>query len=115
MIGGGGEQKTLRLVAQYADACNLFARLGASELSIKLDVLKRHCEALGRPFNDIERTALGQVRLGSDGQGAKELIAQCRALAAVGIQHFIFSLANVHEVKPLEVIGREVIPAIAEL
>lgn len=115
MIGGGGEHKTLRLVAQYADACNLFARLGASALSIKLDVLKRHCEALGRPYNDIERTALGQVRLGSDGQGAKELIAQCRALAAVGIQHFIFSLANVHEVKPLEVIGREVIPAVAEL
>jgi F420-dependent oxidoreductase-like protein len=115
LIGGDGETKTLRLVAQYADACNLFASRGPAVLRAKLDVLRRHCEALGRPFDDIERTALGSVRLGSDGQGTAELIAECRALAEVGIQHFIFSLANVHEVKPLEVIGREVIPAVAEL
>ncbi len=49
MIGGGGEQKTLRMVAQYADACNLFARMGADVLRQKLDILRGHCEAVGRP------------------------------------------------------------------
>ena len=63
MIGGGGEQKTLRLVAQYADACNLFARMGGDVIRQKLDVLRGHCEAVGRPYDEIERTALGTVRL----------------------------------------------------
>ncbi|MEZ4518851.1 MAG: LLM class flavin-dependent oxidoreductase [Chloroflexota bacterium] len=67
MIGGMGEKKTLRLVAQYADACNLYARAGASLLQHKLDVLRGHCEDVGRPFEDIELTALGTIHL-ADGQ-----------------------------------------------
>jgi len=114
LVGGGGEQKTLRLAAQYGDACNLFARLGTEALRHKFDVLARHCEALGRPYDDVERTALGPARLGSDGQGTGELIERCRELAAAGVQQYIFSLPNVHEVTPLEVIGREVVPAVAE-
>jgi F420-dependent oxidoreductase-like protein len=114
LIGGGGEQKTLRLVAQYGDACNLFAFMGNEEIARKLDVLKRHCEEVGRSYEEIERTALGQIKLGTGGMSAAELIATCRSLADVGIQHFIFSLANDYELAPLEVIGREVIPAVAE-
>ena len=114
LIGGGGEKKTLRLVAQYADACNLFAYGGPAELTRKLDVLKRHCEAVGRPYDEIERTALRQIQIGAGGMSASDLIALCRQLAGAGIQHFIFSMANVHEITPLEVIGREVIPAVAE-
>src|SRR5438093_3451630 len=63
LIGGGGEQKTLRLVAQYADACNLFARMGVDVLRQQLDVLRGHCEAVGRPYEELERTALDTVNL----------------------------------------------------
>jgi F420-dependent oxidoreductase-like protein len=112
LIGGGGEKKTLRLVAQYADACNLFAFGGPAEVARKLDVLKEHCAALGRPYDEIERTALGRV---SSETSASDLLATCRALAEAGIQHFIFSLDNVHDLAPIERIGRAVIPAVAEL
>jgi F420-dependent oxidoreductase-like protein len=115
MIGGGGEQKTLRLVAQYADACNLFARMGTGVVQQKLDVLKAHCEAVGRPYDDIERTALGTVRLALGADTAAGVVEQCRALAALGIQHVIFNMPNVHELAPLETFGREIIPALADL
>ncbi len=113
LIGGAGEKKTLRLVAQYADACNLFAFAGPQAIHQKLEVLRRHCDDVGRPYDEIERTALGMVNLTPGGMTPADLIATCRALADVGIQHFIFSLPNVYEVTPLEVIGREVIPAVA--
>jgi F420-dependent oxidoreductase-like protein len=114
MIGGGGEQKTLRLVAQYADACNLFARLGNTIIRQKLEVLRRHCEAVGRPYDAIERTSLATVQLGAGGVTAADVIAICRELAYLGIQHAIFNMPNVHELAPLEVFGREIIPAVAE-
>jgi F420-dependent oxidoreductase-like protein len=113
LIGGMGEKKTLRLVAQYGDACNLFARMGADTVRHKLDVLKRHCDEVGRPYDDIERTVLDVVNIGPGGQTASDVIATCRTLADLGVQHFIFSMPNVHEIKPLEIIGREVIPAVA--
>lgn len=115
MIGGGGEQKTLRLVAQYADACNLFVRMGADVLRQKLAVLRGHCEAIGRPYEAIEKTALGTVHLAAGGETASDVIAQCRELAGLGFQHIIFNMPNVHELTPLEIFGREIIPAVAEL
>ena len=66
MIGGGGEKKTLRLVAQYADACNLFEQLGPELLRKKLDVLRRHCDAERRDYAAIERTTLGTAWLRLD-------------------------------------------------
>jgi F420-dependent oxidoreductase-like protein len=115
MVGGGGEQKTLRLVAQYADACNLFARMGEDVLRQKLDVLREHCEAVGRSYDAIERTALNTVRLASDGDTPASVIAQCRGLAKLGFQQIIFNMPNVAELAPLETFGREIIPAVAEL
>jgi F420-dependent oxidoreductase-like protein len=115
MIGGGGEQKTLRLVAQYADACNLFARMGNDVLRQKLDVLRGHCEAVGRPYEQIERTALATVQLGPGAETAADVIALCRSLGEVGIQHAIFNMPNVHDLAPLEIFGREIIPAVADL
>jgi F420-dependent oxidoreductase-like protein len=56
LIGGGGERKTLRLVARYADACNFFG--GPEEVAQKVDVLRRHCDAVGRDPNEIEVTAM---------------------------------------------------------
>ncbi|WP_420630453.1 LLM class F420-dependent oxidoreductase [Candidatus Leptofilum sp.] len=114
LIGGAGEKKTLRLVAQYADACNLFAFMGNDELARKLDVLKRHCDDVGRDYAEIEKTALGFVMLGEGGSSPAELIETCRGLANAGIETFIFSMGNVHDITPIETIGREVIPAVAE-
>ncbi|NTV99717.1 MAG: LLM class F420-dependent oxidoreductase [Oscillochloris sp.] len=114
MIGGTGEQKTLRMVAQYADACNLFSRMGEEVLRHKLDVLKDHCERLGRPYEEIEITTLSTAFIPGL-QSANEIIAHCRSLAALGVQHAIFNMPNVHEPASLEIFAREVIPAAAEL
>jgi len=114
LIGGGGEKKTLHLVAQYADACNLFAYDGVVPIRRKLEVLKQHCEAVGRPYEAIERTALGTLNVVTRRGGVKRAIAACRELASAGIQHLILAVPDVHEIEPLEVIGREVIPAVAE-
>jgi F420-dependent oxidoreductase-like protein len=115
LIGGGGEKKTLRLVAQYADACNLFAFTGPDEIAHKLDVLKRHCDDIGRDYDEIERTALGMVHLTPDKMSTSDVIGMCQGLADLGIQHFIFSMPNGYEITPIEAIGREVIPAVADL
>ena len=115
LIGGGGEKKTLRFVAQYGDACNLFAYGGLDQLGHKLDVLKSHCDAVGRDYADIERTALGMVRFGPGGMSPPDLIGFCRGLASLGFQQYIVSIPNVHEIEPLELIGREVIDEIAGL
>lgn len=114
MIGGMGEKKTLRLVAQYADACNLFLRVGYDVLEHKLDVLKQHCEDVGRPYGEIERTTLGTVHLAPGEMTADDVIQTCRRLADLGIQHAIFNMPNVHEIRPLEIFGNEIIPVVSE-
>ena len=115
MIGGTGERKTLRLVAQYADACNLFAYGGPDVIRHKLGVLRRHCEDVGRDYEEIERTALGTVSLSADGMSEDEVIGFCQELNEAGIQHIIFNMPNVHEITPLEAFGERIIPAVAEL
>lgn len=115
MIGGSGEKKTLRLVAQYADACNLFAYGGPETIRHKLDVLRGHCEDVGRDYEEIEKTALGTANLSADGMTADDVIGHCRELNGAGIQHLIFNMPNVHEIKPLETFGEEVIPAVKDL
>jgi F420-dependent oxidoreductase-like protein len=112
MIGGMGERKTLRLVAQYADACNLFARTGLDTLRHKLDVLREHCADLGRDYDTIEKTALDSVYLASGHDTAAGVIARCRELAGLGISHAIFNMPNVHDIAPLETFARDIIPAV---
>jgi F420-dependent oxidoreductase-like protein len=113
MVGGEGERKTLRLAARYGDACNLFWGRGMEALRHKLDVLKRHCDDLGRSYDEIEKTALGTIHLAQGQSGAREVTDLCRRLAAEGIQHVIFNMPNVHEIDPLRVFGREIIPEVA--
>ena len=115
MVGGMGERKTLRLVARYADACNLFAFAGADKIRQKLDILRGHCEEVGRSYEEIEKTALGTVNLAPDGMSAGEVIEHCRELNDAGIQHLIFNMPDVHELTPLETFGEGIIPAVAEL
>jgi F420-dependent oxidoreductase-like protein len=70
LIGGGGEKKTLRLVAQYADACNLFdLGLGPDGIPRKLEILREHCDDLGRDYGQIEKTCLARLSLSKDGRG----------------------------------------------
>jgi F420-dependent oxidoreductase-like protein len=114
LIGGGGEQKTLRLVAQYADACNFFP-MPHDALTHKLDVLKMHCEAVGRDYDRIERTLLVPLNR-PGGLVIPEIIDSCRQWADLGIQHIILSdPPDIEKITPLEVIGRELIPVVAEL
>ena len=114
MIGGMGEQKTLRLVAKYANACNLFMGAGLDVAKDKLAILQQHCQDVGRPYDDIERTSLGTVHLAPGKMTADEVINTCRELAGVGIQHAIFNMPNVHEITPLETFAQEIIPVVAE-
>jgi alkanesulfonate monooxygenase SsuD/methylene tetrahydromethanopterin reductase-like flavin-dependent oxidoreductase (luciferase family) len=115
LIGGMGEKKTLRLVAVYANACNLFLRGGVETVRAKLDVLKKHCVEVDRDYNEIEKTTLGTVHLATGQMNPQDVIKQCRALAKIGIQHAIFNMPNVSEIKPLETFAREIIPELASL
>ena len=119
MIGGGGERKTLRLVARYADACNLFANEGPEPVRHRLDVLRRHCEAEGRDYDAIEKTVNTRLLVTRDGaaggQTPAEAVARFRDLRELGVTWVSCSIPNVHEEGSLERIGREVVPAIAEL
>jgi F420-dependent oxidoreductase-like protein len=114
LIGGAGEKKTLRMVAQYADACNLFAFLPPEELSRKLAVLRGHCDAFGTDYEAIDKTVLGMVNLGPGGMSPADLIAQCQGLAELGFDSYIFSIVNVQDLEQIETIGRKVIPVVAE-
>ncbi|MFS2291848.1 MAG: LLM class F420-dependent oxidoreductase [Actinomadura sp.] len=85
LVGGGGERKTLRLVAKYADACNLF---DGPELPRKLEVLREHCEREGRDYAEIEKTSLGRF----DGTpSVDEVVDAAGRLAESGVDHAIFT------------------------
>jgi len=108
LIGGGGERKTLRLVAQYADACNLFTRYPRRDLARKLTKLRRFCEEAGRSFDAIDRTCLGQwdpVR-----KSPQAIVDELGELAELGFTTAIASLRNVETLKPIEILARDVFP-----
>ena len=112
MIGGSGERKTLRLVARYGQACNLFQ---GPDLARKLDVLRAHCEAEGRDYNDIEKTCYFTFDVGQRGEKAGEVIDRLAGLAEMGFSMAIGAVADVWSLTPLEVIGSKIIPAAAGL
>jgi alkanesulfonate monooxygenase len=110
LVGGGGEQKTLRLVAQYAQACNLFAN---AELPRKLDVLRAHCERLGRPYEEIEKTVLVGLDVGPHGERVDDVLDDLRRLADLGVDVAHGRVEAGHEITPLEVIGEKIVPVVA--
>jgi F420-dependent oxidoreductase-like protein len=111
MIGGGGERKTLRLVAQYADASNVFG--GPTAIHHKYEVLREHCEAIGRDPNEIERSALQSVNLRTESPA--QVVDRFGELGDAGAQHIIFSLANVDDPANLETLGRDVLPQLRDV
>jgi alkanesulfonate monooxygenase len=112
LIGGGGEKKTLRLVAKYAQACNLFA---GPELERKLDVLRGHCADVGRDYDEIEKTVMMPFESGPRGENVDALIEQIGRLARLGISHVHGRLPDVSTITPIELMGERVIPAVDDL
>jgi F420-dependent oxidoreductase-like protein len=112
LIGGGGEKKTLRLVAQYADSCNLFP---GPEVQHKLDVLKQHCEDVGRDYDEIEKTVIYNMDLGEKGSRVGDVVEQMRRFAALGFTVTHGSVRNAYDTSQFEIFQREVLPAVADL
>jgi F420-dependent oxidoreductase-like protein len=117
MVGGGGEKKTLRLVAQYADACNVF---GSPEgIARKYAILDAHCAAVGRDPAEIERSTLQNVRLGPAGsartESPQQVVDRFGELSDAGADHVILELKDVHIPEYLETAGKDIIPALHAL
>jgi len=110
LIGGGGEKKTLRLVAQYAQACNLFP---GPELPRKLDILREHCAAVGRDYDDIEKTVMMRMDVGENGKNIDQLLTELQELSKLGVSHVHGMVAGSVGLRPLELLGERVIPEIA--
>ena len=111
LIGGSGEKKTLRLVARFASACNLIV---GPDLPHKLDVLRGHCGAVGRDYDEIEKTVLGPLDPGPNGEKVSELIEQMRGLADLGVTHYHGSVPDAASLKAIEMLGERVIPVVEE-
>src|SRR5580765_631329 len=97
LIGGSGEKKTLRLVARFANACNLWP---TPELPHKLEVLRGHCEAVGRDYEEIEKTSIFRFDVGPNGEKVDEVIGQLQWLASMGVQTVFGSVKDVWSIKP---------------
>jgi alkanesulfonate monooxygenase SsuD/methylene tetrahydromethanopterin reductase-like flavin-dependent oxidoreductase (luciferase family) len=116
MVGGGGERKTLRLVARYADATNVFG--DGPRIAHKYEVLRRHCEAVGRPYDEIERSTLQSIHVTPDGARGSEtperIVERFGELSDAGAQHVIFSVRDVSDLSKLELLGRDVLPQLRD-
>jgi alkanesulfonate monooxygenase SsuD/methylene tetrahydromethanopterin reductase-like flavin-dependent oxidoreductase (luciferase family) len=112
LIAGSGERRTLPLVARYADACNLRP---SPEIPGQLDLLRRLCEQEGRDYDAIEKTVPFGFDVGADGSKVGELVDRLRWLSGMGIQSAFGWVVGVDQVAPIEIMGREVIPAAAAM
>lgn len=111
LIGGGGEKKTLRLVAQYAQACNLF---GGPELARKLDVLRGHCDALGRDYDEIEKTVITRLDAGPDGAHVDQALAGLKELADLGVAQVHTGLPELATLEQIDIFRERIIPVAAD-
>jgi F420-dependent oxidoreductase-like protein len=114
LIGGSGEKKTLKLVAKYANACNIFAGDGAG-LRQKLDVLREHCERESRNCDDILKTVYFIFTPGANGESTAQVVQRLGEFAEAGAQAAIGSVVGVETISPIEAIGRDVIPQVKDL
>jgi F420-dependent oxidoreductase-like protein len=116
MIGGGGERKTLRLVAQYADATNVFG--GPETIHHKYEVIREHCAAIGRDPDEIERSTLQSVRLavgGGPGESVGQVVDRFGELSDAGAQHVIFSVRDIADPAVMAAVAGELVPALHAL
>jgi len=110
LIGGAGEKKTLKLVARYADACNI-AAYSLDETARKLDVLRQHCANEGRDYDEIEKTAQTRYDLGENGENANQVIEHLHRVAELGFSQVHGSLLRVSKPGQLDLLAERVIPA----
>jgi len=113
LIGGSGEKKTLRLVAKYADACNLFAE-SPSGVARKLGILREHCDAVGRNYDEIEKTIIRPMGFG-EGSSPAQVVQTLGEYAEVGVQTCLGVLLGAENITPIETVARDVIPQISKL
>jgi F420-dependent oxidoreductase-like protein len=104
LIGGAGEKKTLRLVARYAQACNLFP---GPDLQHKLEVLREHCAAEGRDYDDIQKTVYYVFDVA---QGPQKVLDDLGGYAELGFTLALGQVKDVHTITPLETLATDVIP-----
>lgn len=114
MIGGSGERKTLRLVARYADRCNVWME-SPEHVEHRLEVLAGHCEREGRDYESLERTGTTRFEPRADGAGADELVDRLGRFAEVGLQGVFGSLADVADPAVRDVMANRVIPQLKTL
>jgi F420-dependent oxidoreductase-like protein len=107
LVGGGGERKTLRLVATYADAWNVFGFLPRAQLVHKLDVLREHCARVERDPASIDKTALLSL---DPEQGADRILRRLAGLRQLGFDTVITSHPNVETLRPIDTFAREILP-----
>jgi F420-dependent oxidoreductase-like protein len=110
LIGGMGPKKTLRFVAKYGNACNFFGRSEVKVLKERLEILKKHCEDLGRPYEEIEKTVLQTADL--EGGSTQDVIANGKDLEKLGFEHIIFNLKGQYTPEALELFTDEIIPGL---
>lgn len=130
LVGGNGENRLLRLIARHCDACNF--HIGGpvdgyppvihdwyanrvERITRKIRKLKRICEAQGRSLDEIEVTVLATVKVGPGAMTTDQVVALCREIAGLGVDHVVFNMPDAHTVKPIEAIGCEVVPRVADV
>jgi F420-dependent oxidoreductase-like protein len=112
LVAGSGEKRTLPLVARYADACNLKP---TPDIPRQLELLHRLCDEAGTDYDRIEKTAPFGFDVGERGEKVGELIEKLEWLGGLGIETVIGWVVGVDRIRPIEIMGREVIPAVAGL
>ncbi|MGI8927688.1 MAG: LLM class F420-dependent oxidoreductase [Tepidiformaceae bacterium] len=112
LIGGSGEKKTLRLVARYSDICNVRAE-SPEALRQRFEVLRGHCEAEGRNYDDIERTIVTRFDVGPGGERADEVVDTLGRMAEAGAQGAMGYLIGCETLRPFEVMATKVMPQVA--
>lgn len=147
VIAGAGERVTLRQVAKYADACNFGSGnntggvRGAASVAQRFEVLKRHCDEIGRPYDDILRTHFTSwlfiAETERDVQAKKDkyfpggltedqrytrifgtpdqIVAYCAELVDAGVQYFVMQTQDASDTETIELLGREVAPRVRQL
>lgn len=112
LIGGMGPKKTLRYIAKYGDACNFFGRTGEDKLKESLDILRGHCEDVGRPYEEIEKTVLDTLDFTN---GKPDAAARAAELKSWGFEHVIFNVLGDYSEENVRYLAEEIAPAVNAL